>query len=75
MLMFSVLGRCGLRILRHTSPASTKGPWTMKFTFSQPRLSAVSWGGGSLFLRVCVHVHTLLCVRLFSVAWHWSYPA
>lgn len=73
--MLSVLGRCGLRILRRTSPASIKGPWTMKFTFSQPRLSTVSCFVFSLFLRVCVHAHTLLCVSLFSVAWHRSYPA
>lgn len=40
--MFSVLGKSGLRILRHTSPASTKGPWTMKFIFSQLHISTVS---------------------------------
>lgn len=41
--MFSALGKRGLRILRHMSPASTKGPWTMKFIFSQLHLSTVSF--------------------------------
>lgn len=54
--MFSVLGRCGLRILRRTSPASTKGPWTMKFTFSQPRLSTVRCFL-FCFLSVCMGTH------------------
>lgn len=40
--MFLVSGRTGSRIRRPTSPASTKGRWTMTFTFSQHRLSTVS---------------------------------
>lgn len=38
MLMLSVLEKSGLRILKHMSPASTKGPWTMKFIYSQLHL-------------------------------------
>lgn len=52
--MFSVLGKSGLKILRHTSPASTKGPWTMKFIFSQLHLSTVSVLKG---LNMCMCVH------------------
>lgn len=43
LLMFSVLGKIGLRILRHMSQASTRGPWTMKFIFLQLHLSTVSF--------------------------------
>lgn len=59
--MFSVLGKSGLRILRHTSPASTKGPWTMKFIFSQLHLSTVSFLKG---LNMCMCAHTSVCGAL-----------
>lgn len=65
--MFSVPARAGPRIRRRTSPASTKGPWTMTFTSSPPRLSTVRLPKS--FERVCarththarVHTHTLVC--------------
>lgn len=69
--MFSALGRNGRRIQRHMSPASTRGPWTMKFIFSQLHLSTVSFVKGShMCMCVCFLEH-----EDFNVVWHWAYPA
>lgn len=66
--MFSALGKSGLKIQRHMSPASTRGPWTMKFIFSQLRLSTVSF---FFFLERVKYVYelALLCAWGSSV---WS---
>ncbi len=60
--MFSVLGKSGVRILRHMSPASTKGPWTMKFIFSQLHLSTVSLLKGSN-MCMCAHFSVRECLQ------------
>lgn len=39
---FSVLAKNGLKIQRHMSPASIRGPWIMKCIYSQLHLSTVS---------------------------------
>lgn len=71
VLMLAVPGKSGLRIPRHTSPASTRGPWTMKFIFSLLHPSTVSfWRGWA-----CECIRTFLCMSIFRVVWRWAYPA
>lgn len=65
--MLSAPGQSGRRIRRRTSPASTREPWTMTFTFSPLRLSAVSLESDAYTHLQCGLARSLSCSLALDV--------